>query len=91
MSCIVEILDLLTESQHMYAALEGFLLPLVCSLPSAASISHSLFYLSQILRSLSKGHFESHEDGLNVLNYLLHYSPVISPALWSLFPVLIEA
>jgi hypothetical protein len=48
-------------------------------------------FFVQILRSLTADNFESHEDGIQVLKYLLHYSPVISPALWSLFPVLIQA
>jgi hypothetical protein len=61
----------------------------------------------QILRSLSQENFESHEDGINLLKYLQlydntlppvyfcnalrRYSPSIGPALWGLFPVLIQA
>jgi hypothetical protein len=45
----------------------------------------------QIVRSLSQDNFESHEDGINILKYLLHYSPVITQDLWSLYALLIQA
>ena len=72
MSCIHEVLDLVTEQPDVFPLIEAPLLPLV-------------------VRALGANQFESHEDGILVLNYLLHYSPVITPALWSMFPVLVQA
>ncbi len=92
MSCILEVCNLLVETPEAYAAIEPALLPLVPSVLQYVctcwAVAECFF---QIFRSLDSNNFESHEDGIQVLKYILHYSPVISPAAWGMFSVLVQA
>lgn len=100
MSCILEVADLLVATPETFSAVEPTLIPLVifmltcsviCAPATCARAEGSGLISSQITRSLDSNNFESHEDGIQVLKYLLHYSPVISPAAWGMFPVLVQA